>query len=477
MTSAPMKTLRKFLPLLIVTACLVVFLLLLKTKPAARPSRPKKSTVNVEAVVVYRQDYQVMIHTQGTVRPRTESTLIPQVSGRIISVAPAFRAGGFFEEGDELLRIDSSDYETSLVVSEAALAQARLLLAEEEARAEQARKDWEKLGDGGRPTALVLREPQLIEARASLASAQALLDEAHRNISRTRITAPYAGRVLEQRVDIGQFVSTGTVLARIYAVDFAEIRLPLTDRQLAFVNLPELYRGEASYGQGVPKVTLRADFGGRKHSWKGRIVRSEGAIDSRSRQLFVVAQVEDPYGRTVEDRPPLKVGLFVEAQIEGDFLRDVIVIPRILLMENRYVLVIDSQSKLRLRPVEILWSDTKNIVVREGLSTGELLCLTQVPFAIDGMAVNTARGKKKGRRGRMAGSLEKASAGSPEKAPAGKPEKASAGGSEKVPAEKPEKTSAADPIGNQDDGQVYQRNYSQGTNQPDKKEDPGNSEN
>ncbi len=409
-----MKTLRKFLPLLIVTVCLAVAWVLLKTKPAARSFRPKKSTFNVEAIEVHRQDYQVMIHTRGTVRPRTESTLIPQVSGRIVSVAPAFRAGGFFEEGDELLRIDSSDYETSLVVSEAALAQARLLLAEEEARADQARKDWEKLGDGGRPTALVLREPQLVEARASLASAQARLDEAHRNLSRTRITAPYAGRVLEQRVDFGQFVSTGTVMARIYAVDFAEIRLPLTDRQLAFVNLPELYRGEATYGQGGPKVTLRADFGGRKHSWDGRIVRSEGAIDSRSRQLFVVAQVKDPYGRTVEDRPPLKVGLFVEAQIEGEYLHDVIVIPRTLLKENSYVLVIDGQSKLRRRTVEVLWSDTKNIIVREGLNSGELLCTTQVPFAIDGMTVNTEQGRKKGRRGNLAGSLKKKDPGKSE---------------------------------------------------------------
>lgn len=357
--------------------------------------------------MVYRQDYQVIVHTRGTVRPRTESTLIPQVSGRIVSVAPAFRAGGFFEEGDELLSIDSSDYETSLVVSEAALARARLLLAEEEARADQARKDWEKLGDGGRPTALVLREPQLIEARASLASAQARMDEAHRNLSRTRITAPYAGRVLEQRVDFGQFVSTGTVLARIYAVDFAEIRLPLTDRQLAFVNLPELYRGEATYGQGGPKVTLKADLGGRKYSWEGRIVRSEGAIDSRSRQLFVVAQVEDPYGRSVEDRPPLKVGLFVEAQIEGKLLHDVVVIPRTLLKENSYVLVIDDQSKLRRRPVEILWRDTKNIVVSEGLISGEILCLTQVPYAVDGMEVNTDQGRKKGRRGSLAGSPKK----------------------------------------------------------------------
>ena len=410
-----MIPIRKFLPLIIVTVCLAVAWVLLKTKPAARPSRHKKATVNVETVVVHRQDYQVMIHTQGTVRPRTESTLIPQVSGRIVSVSSDFRAGGFFEEGDELLRIDSSDYETSLVVSEAALAQARLQLAEEEARAEQAHKDWEKLGAGGNPTALVLREPQLIDARASLASAQARLDEAHRNLSRTRITAPYSGRVLEQRVDFGQFVNTGTVLARIYAIDFAEIRLPLTNRQLAFINLPELYRGEASNGQnGGPKVILSANFAGSKHSWEGRIVRSEGAIDSRSRQLFVVAQVDDPYGRTVEDRPPLKVGLFVKAQIEGDLLRDVIVIPRTLLKENRYVLVIDGQSKLRRRPVDVLWRDTKNIVVREGLSSGELLCMTQVPYAIDGMAVNTEQGKRRNRRGSLAGGLKKKEPGNSE---------------------------------------------------------------
>ncbi len=382
------KYIKPFLPIIVIIASIVISVVLIATKSNPQRRKPPPATTHVDAIRLELEDYPVIVHTQGTVQPRTESTLIPQVSGRIEWVSPTFREGGFFEYGDILLRIEKSDYITALVVAEANLARAQLISAEEVARSEQAREDWKKLGDGSDPGALVLRQPQLADARATVASAIAKRDQAQRDLERTEITAPYAGRILEKRVDVGQFVTPGSVMALIYAVDYAEIRLPLSDSEIAFVKLPEIYRGESTQDlESGPKVILHASFGEQQHTWEGYIVRTEGAIDTRSRQLFVVAQVDDPYGRSVANRPPLKSGQFVEAEIMGDVLRDVFVISRSTLREGREVLLIDGENKLIRREVEIVWSDSENVVVRKQLAPGDVLCLTPLPYAAEGTPV------------------------------------------------------------------------------------------
>ena len=382
------KYIKPFLPIIVIIICVTISVVLITTKSKPERRNPPPAITHVDAIRLELEDYPVVIHTQGTVQPRTESTLIPQVLGRIEWVSPAFRGGGFFEDGDVLLRIEKSDYQTALVVAEANLARAQLISAEEEARAEQAVEDWKKLGDGSDPGALVLRQPQLADARATVASAIARRDQAQRDLERTEITAPYAGRILEKRVDVGQYVTPGTVLALIYAVDYAEIRLPLSDSELTLVKLPEIYRGESTQNlESGPKVILHASFGEQQHSWEGQIVRTEGAIDTRSRQLFVVAQVVDPYGRSVANRPPLKAGQYVEAEIMGETLKDVLVVPRSSLREGREVLLINEDNNLIRREVEIVWSDSESVVVRKHLNPGEVLCLTPLTYAAEGAPV------------------------------------------------------------------------------------------
>jgi RND family efflux transporter MFP subunit len=381
------KPAKVIIPLVIFVSCWGIYRYLISGEEEAGRGRRPVDPVEVDGSRLRRGDYGVVIRSQGTVRPRTEGTLIPEVSGRIVAVSDNFRDGGFFEQGDVLVTIDPVDYKTAVVVAEASLAQARVLLAEEGARADQAARDWGKLGSGDAPSELVLRRPQLAQALAGVASEEARLEEARRDLERTRITAPYAGRVLAQNVDFGQYVTPGTVLARIYAVDYAEIRLPLSDRQIAHLDLPELYRGDTSYASHGPGVVIKVIFGAREFRWDGRIVRAEGAIDTQSRQLFVVAKVDDPYGRSQSERPPLKVGQFVEAEIEGRVLKDVFVIPRMALRENQYVLIIDKENKLDRRLVEVLWSDGDELVVRDNLTVGEILCVSAIQFAIQGMAV------------------------------------------------------------------------------------------
>lgn len=371
---------------LVIGAILFRYFILTKPEPRQRPTI--STTPDVVARSLKTQSYDVLLESQGTVQARTTSTLIPEVRGRITNVAANFREGAFFEEGDVLLEIDDSDYQTELIVAEAALAQAELREFEESARYEQAKLDWERLNPGLEANPLTLREPQIKQARASTASARARVSNAKRNLERTKIKAPFAGRILSKNVDVGQYISPGNQLARIYAVDFAEVRLPLTATQFSFLDMPSVYRGENASVREGPLVTLTSKVGEEVHEYRGRIVRAEGSVDTRSRQIFVVAQIRNPYGRTVEGRPPLKVGSFVQANIIGKTLEDVYVVPRVLLRENAYLLMIASDNYLERKEVGIVWETDDVIVVNKGLEDGDKLCLTEVPFALEGWPVN-----------------------------------------------------------------------------------------
>ncbi|NDV60906.1 efflux RND transporter periplasmic adaptor subunit [Puniceicoccales bacterium CK1056] len=380
------KLLRLFLPVLILGGGILFIVYLNLTKPVTERRKPPEPIVQVDAVRLQPETYTITIRSQGSVRARTESTLIPEVSGRILSISSNFREGGFFSKGDILLEIDSSDYLTALTVAEANLAEARVRMAEEEAQSGQARRDWERLGSGETPSDLVLRSPQLALARANVAAAEARVQQARRDLDRTRVSAPYDGRVLTKRVDVGQVVSPGNLLAEIYAVDYAEIRLPLTTDQYAMLDMAPVARGAEQDEQVDIPVRLFAQFGQETISWTGRITRVEGAIDTRNRQVYVVAQVDDPYG-SVHSRP-LKVGLFVEAEIGGKTLEDVFVLPRTALRESKFVLTIDSEKRLKRVPVTPLWADSEEIIFfEESIAPGTLVSLTQMALAIDGMHV------------------------------------------------------------------------------------------
>ena len=262
-------------------------------------------------------------------------------------------------------------------------------MAREKQEVDIAKQEWENLGRGT-PTALVLRKPQLAEAEAALASAQASLEKAKLDLKRTKIYAPYAGRVRTKSVDVGQFVNRGTGIALIYAVDFVEVRLPIPDEQAAFLNLPLSYRGEKVRKAG-PGVLLHTRFAGKEHTWRGRIVRTEGEIDAKSRMIHAIAQVENPYGRgKYADRPPLAVGMFVEAEILGKRASSIVVLPRTVLRSKDTVLVVDKEKRLRFRRVDILRTDQEEVMLSQGLSEGERVCISPMETPVEGMKVRVA---------------------------------------------------------------------------------------
>ena len=371
---------RFLIPGVVVLASIFGAVTLLATAPKLEPSSVEPVPTTVRVVAVDPQPIRLQVHSQGTVSPNTESALIPEVSGRVIWMSPSLVNGGYFKQGQELLRLDANDYRSALDRAKASLSRAK-------AEYEHAQFEFKRLRS--------LEERKLASrsqmenaqrafrvADAALNDAQAAFSQAERDLSRTTLHAPFDGLVRQESVDIGQFVGRGNSIATLYASDQAEVRLPIADRQLAFLNLPVGHRGELPEDQ-QPKVTLTAEYAGRSLTWHGTIVRTEAQIDTATRMVHVVARVSNE-----EQEAPLSVGLFVNAEIEGLLAQDIVVLPRTALRNGNRLLVVDEDNRLRYRDIEPLRLYRDEVLVKSGLSAGERVCLSPLQTAIDGMPVN-----------------------------------------------------------------------------------------
>ena len=269
----------------------------------------------------------------------------------------------------------------------AILTRAELRLLQERAEADAAVRAWREL-EGQQPAdPLVTRAPQLRDAEAALAAAKAQLDRAELDLVRTRVTAPFAGRVRGARVDRGQLVQPGQVLAQIYGIEFAEVRLPIPAADAAFLELP-MHGVDAAATPATTPVELQADFAGERHTWTGTLVRTEGEVDRRTRQLTLVARVAAPYARDAGNtRPPLAVGMFVQARVQGRTFADVVALPRAALHGDREVWVLDAENRLQRRAVVVLRAEADRVLLRSGVRAGERICVTPLELPTDGMPV------------------------------------------------------------------------------------------
>lgn len=375
-------------PVIILAVGLALTAGLVLTRSGVETEVPKAPPPLVRSLPVRLESLELKVPAQGTVAPRTESDLIAQVSGQVIEVSPRFANGGFFSAGDVLVRIDPRDYELALATANVEVAQARVRYEQEKEEAEVARAEWARMGKG-EPSDLVLRKPQLAQARAALDAAQARYQMARLNLERATLKAPYDGRVRSKLVDVGHVVGPGVRLGRIYAVDYAEIRLPIPDPELAYLEVP-LHRTSQIEIPDGPRVDLNADFAGGTYTWSGRVVRVEGEIDPATRMVHLVARVDDPYASSETDtRPPLAVGLYVEASISGRSVDNAVVLPRSALRGRDRVLVV-SDERLYFRDVEVLRADSEKVIITSGLRSGEHVCISPLDAVVDGMRVRSS---------------------------------------------------------------------------------------
>jgi len=371
-----MKTI---LPILILLAAVGITTVLVIFKPDAAEVTPERPVTNVEVIEVQPESIQLTVKSQGTVLPRTESDLSAEVSGRIIEVADNFRPGGSFRTGDVLMKIDPADYEAAAANAAAELANAQLALAQEKAQAEQAAADWEALGDG-EASDLTLRKPQLAQANARIASAEANLKRAQRDLARTELSAPFDGRVLSTSADLGQFISAAPAspIARIYATDRAEIRLPVTTREAELLE-PKDRRQRF--------VRLQKANTPNSPTWIARFVRMEATIDPNSRLLYAVVEIEDPFAPNKNNPKALRRGQFVTAEIEGRGVSDAYVLPRYALRSSDTVYIVSEAGTLETRTVTIIKCDAEKAIITEGLKPGERVAISPVAYYIENMPV------------------------------------------------------------------------------------------
>jgi len=394
-----MKKFFKFmLPLILVltSILLVVVLVAIQGSQKAERKEDAQRAVLVNTIEAEVTSLNFTVESQGTVRPRTETTLVSEVSGKIVSVSPNFVAGGFFHQGDVLLQIDPSDYQTGLKRAEANLASMKARLADETARAKQALKDWQNMGKTGEPNDLVLRKPQLADAKANVSAAEADVQKARRDLERTRITVPYDGLVRQKGVDVGQYVTPGTRLGVTFAIDTAEIRLPLTHKDLNYLDLPSETEAQTE-AKPFPPVTLSAEHAGKTNRWQARIIRTEGVVDELSRVIYAVAQVVDPYGVLGQSHQgELKIGTFVNAEIQGLPAENVVVLPRYVLRPDNTIPVVNADNELEILAVEVLRAEPKKVYLSKGITGGTKVVTTTLDAPVPGtkLAVRGEAGVK-----------------------------------------------------------------------------------
>ena len=354
------------------------------SKPQIKKQKVAIPLPIVRTIEVSTASQSVVIKGEGTVKPLKEIDLVPQVDGKVVYVAPSLLNGGQFKKGTILLRIEPEDYRLAVTLTKSKVKNAESLLRLAEEETEAAREEWFQLyiddaEKGKEPPPLVLKQPQLAAVQAKLAADKADLKKAQLNLERTRLKAPFDGRVEKENVDLGQYVMPGENLARIFSTGSAEIAVPLEDESLQWFHVPGFTPGK---GPGA-LTTVRARIAGRERSWKGRVVRSEGKLDEQTRMIRVVVRVDRPYAT----KPPLVMGLFVAVEIKGHSIPDMAIIPRSALHQGNVVWVVDRDGRLHYRKVKVVRIDGEQVQIRSGLKTGEQVVVSPLKTVTDGMKV------------------------------------------------------------------------------------------
>lgn len=351
------------------------------TAPKPEQMEPVEVATTIRVLRAHKENIQLEVLSQGNVQPRTQSELIPEVSGRVKWKSANLVPGGYFKKDELLLSMDDRDYRASVARSQAGITRAK-------AEDEHARFEFNRLQElvKNKLTSQATLETALRSQRiaeATLLEARIALEQSQRDLWRTEIRAPYDGLVRSEKVDLGQFITRGQSFASIYSIDSVEVRLPLADRQLAYLDLPLGYRGELS-DELAPEVILSTTYGGQRYEWAGKLVRTEAEIDSKSRMINAIVRVQNDIE---SEQPPLPIGLFVAASIKGRTVDNIIILPRAALRNQEQVLVVDKDNRLRYRSVKIMRFEKDNVIISAGIEDGEVINISPIQTVIDGMLV------------------------------------------------------------------------------------------
>lgn len=397
---------------------------LIETGPEAKKKPFVQSLPVVEVITLKPQQYTVNVEASGIVKASTQTNLVAEVSGRIVSTSENFLEGNYFDKNQTLLEIDKANYLNAVEIAESEVesnkASLKQIQAEEQSNSRSIKLAKQNLELGKKELARVrsLLNKQLISRslvdaeeqklnqleqklqdlegvqstytsranviKAKINSTLAKLKQESLNLSRTTVKSPYAGRVLKKNVDIGQFVSIGTILGEIYATDHVNVELPLSLNQYELLGMPEAFRDRKISAEDLPSVTLTSTSVSNKDSWQGRVVRTSAALDEQSRQINVIVQVDNPYEAKHGNKTPIRIGQYLKATIKGKTFKNVFVLPPIAVLYNREIRVL-KDGKINIIPVNVLWNSTQDTVVEaDDKLVGQQLITTNLDQAIEG---------------------------------------------------------------------------------------------
>jgi RND family efflux transporter MFP subunit len=374
--------------IIIFGVAIAIVLIVLRKPPQRVEQDVQAPLVKVEPLCM--RDIPMVIRGHGTVNPKVQVDIIPEVAGKVVFVHPELKVGGFIRGNERILQIDPRDYQLAVQQADAAVADAKVRLETEQAEADVARKEWSALNPGMEPTSpLVLREPQIRRAKATLASAEAQLAVAKLRLERTSLSLPFDVLITSERIDLGQYVVNGQSLGTAFGTEAVEIEVPLEDDELAWFDV----FAQSIFANGDPNpkaqtpAEVRADFAGALHTWQGRVVRTTGQVDKMSRMVFIVVEVPEPF-KISNGRPPLLPGMFAEVLIQGKTLRDAVAVPRDAVREGNQVWLVN-EGRLHIQPLDVVRADKDFAYVASGLDDGANVVVSSLDAVVDGMKVRT----------------------------------------------------------------------------------------
>ncbi len=384
---------RILVPIGILLGCIMVAVFLIRTPTQLEEASPEIIPVTVRVAEVQVESVDLIVESQGKAQASRTASLSAPVAGPVEWISPALEAGGYVEANQVVIQLESSDFETAMARSRAAMEQAAA--ESNHASAELAR--IEEVASRGLASDSQLQDArrQADVTRARLADAEASFRQAELDFDRTQIRAPFNAVVASRDVELGQYVNRAQAVAVLFGSEEVEVRVPLAIRQLGYLDIPLGVRGELNEDT-APVATLTGFYGGEEHQWQGQMVRTEAAIDANSNTVQSIIRVQQPNPMAdshawASSKIPLPIGLFVRAEIQGKQVDDLIALPRSVIRNNNQVLVVDAENKMYFRDVEIFRLEEERVLISGGLLPGELICISPIQAVVNGMSVQPVR--------------------------------------------------------------------------------------
>jgi RND family efflux transporter MFP subunit len=327
----------------VATLCSLTVFVVLSSEPEESITIQKDVTQTSGMPVSVRgvepKSYPAVVKSFGEVVPLWQTAIKAQVDGQITFLSDNLRVGSIVKQGELLVRIEKSEFEMQVAEARNRLSAAKVVLLKEQREARQARKDWERSNIGSKPDSpLVLRTPQLEAAKSELEAAQTALARAQVLLQYTDVHAPFDGVIMQSMVSLGEALFTGGEIATIYGLDTVEVGIHLDEEQWALLPEPIM----------ETNVRLHTPPGTSKSNWKAQVARESRHLDRESRLRTLFVQVKQP----LEQMPPLLPGTFVQAEMTGRDIPELVKIPEPALTKQGLVWFVDQENRLQPRRVD-----------------------------------------------------------------------------------------------------------------------------